>query len=149
LITTATAIFLGVNSVLYRVLGTPGGLSGGPVLMRSMFRLPLFLVWLIAAVWVYERRDRLKSSGVVLTALVLMLAWETVSDPLSMAVILRMTPAPGSVGQILIMALNLFSMIVMIAGWVLVLVAYARSNERPVDLEADEELSGPLSLLRE
>jgi hypothetical protein len=153
LITTATAVYLGVNLALYRTLGSSGSIFGGPMIVQSLFRLPLFLVWLAAALWVYAGRDRLKCSGMVLMALVVLMAWNMVAEPLYMVVAMRLTLAPGTIGQMLMLALTLISLTVSIGGWVVLFVAYARSNEGRVGRAAPEgdaeEISGPLSLVRD
>jgi hypothetical protein len=153
LVTTATAVYLGVNTGLNRLLNNSPVAFGGQLLWRAAFKLPLFLVWLIAAIWVYERRRRLRGSGLVMWALGLMIAWNTVSDQLNLVLISHLNQGSRPLASIFLMALSVISIAVTAAGWALILVAYARSNDRWVGVDAvdqeTEEMSGPLTLLRE
>ena len=142
LVTTATAVFLGVNSVLYQMMGAVSGIWPS-VAFRSLFRLPQFLVWLVGALWVFERRARLRNPELVLLALGIAMSWHTVSEPLSMVIFTRIPPMQGTLGQLTLMGLTLASIAVDVVVWGLVLVAYARANERV------EELSGPVSLVED
>jgi hypothetical protein len=153
-ITTGVAVYLGLISMLNQVFVGTQNLPSGPLLARSLPKLPLFIVWLIGVIWVYEHRSRLRSSELVLTGLGLMMAWNMASDPLSMAVLMHMNQGRGTPSHFLLMAISLFSFVVNAGGWALILVAYARANERRTDSgsvtdEAEAEISGPLTLLRE
>src|SRR5262245_6037133 len=97
--TTAVAIYVGGSLGIVRTLsgwrGSPGLGSLNYVYLLS--GLPAFVLWVIAAVWAFERRER-PGMRVLLWGLVLTVAWRFAS-PLVQAAIIQPMGASGAIRE--------------------------------------------------
>jgi hypothetical protein len=77
--TTAVAIYVGGTLGILRTIdGWQGGAVGSFNVIYILSGLPLFVLWAIAAVWAFERRER-PGMKPLLWGLVLTAAWRLVA----------------------------------------------------------------------
>jgi hypothetical protein len=135
--TTAVAIYVGGSLGMMRTLR--GGGSLPPISFLFFADLPLFVLWVFATVWGYERRER-PGMKALLGGLILTAVWRFAS-PLVQALVF--TPS-GPSWEGAYTAFTLFSALVKTTIWALLLYALFKTAERnPTPAPIRKERSTP------
>src|SRR5215213_987078 len=121
IIVTTVAVYTAIHAAMFRMAPMSGmAISLG---VNAAAQLPVFLVWTIAALWVFDRRQQLKGSRLVLIALLLEIAWRPASEAISMIAYRFMQSSPGTMGGIFF-ARSILDMAIKTAAWSMLLIAY-------------------------
>ena len=142
--TTAVAVYVGGTLGIMRTLTGWSG-SGGFGSLNYIYLLaglPTFVLWAVAAVWAYERRER-PGMRPLLWGLVLTAAWR-MAAPLVQGVVFQLTGtgAGGAGQQASFAAFSLFNAAVQTASWALLFYAFIKAAEpRPASVSPWEEPS--------
>jgi hypothetical protein len=125
IVITATAVYTAIHVALYRVAAMPGlGVTLG---FYAATLLPLFVLWVVAAAWVFQHRSELEGFRLVRTALLLCIADKIVGEILTTFGYRLNSTSPG-MPWIFTLRMLLHSA-TQTAAWALVLLAYVRANK--------------------
>jgi hypothetical protein len=124
IIITAAAAYTAFHVALYR-WASP--LISGRA-FQTVFRLPVFLIWIVAAAWIMERRRTLAGGGLMLTALLLNIVWSMIAEATLAYGYHLVSSSQGSRGAWLFGVNSIIHFLVHAATWALILVAFMRAN---------------------
>jgi hypothetical protein len=127
--TTAVAIYVGGSLGIARTLSMwRGAVRLGSInYVYLLADLPTFVLWVVGAVWAFDRRER-PGMKALLWGLVLAAAWRFAS-PLAQAAVLQPILASGGSHQAVFAAFTLFNTLVQTASWAMLLYAFIKASE--------------------
>jgi uncharacterized membrane protein len=121
---TAVAIYTAVHVALLQNIG-PAGLSRGVFAAEA---LPLFVVWVVAAVWVFENRRNLVAADLVLVALLLNIGWAFANEAIT-AMGYQLLQSSGRTNVSWLFGVSgLVGVAIKTVSWGLLLLAFVRAN---------------------
>ena len=125
--TTAVAIYVGGSLGMLRTLNLwRGGGRGLPSVSYLFFLdMPLFVLWVFAAVWGYDRRQR-PGMKALLGGLILTAVWRFAS-PIVQTMIFRPLAAGGANGEMAFAAFTIFNALVHTTIWALLFYAFVKA----------------------
>lgn len=128
--TTAVAIYVGGSLGMLRTLNLWRGGGRGLQSVSYLFFLdmPLFVLWVFAAVWGYDRRQR-PGMKALLAGLILTAVWRFAS-PIVQTMIFRPLAAGGANGEMAFAAFTIFNALVQTTIWALLFYAFVKAAER-------------------
>lgn len=145
--TTAVAIYVGGSLGMIRTLNQWHGRGRSLPSISLLFfsDLPLFVLWVFAAVWAYDRRERPGMSALI-AGLSLTAVWRFAS-PIIQAVVFEPLAAGGTSWEFSFAAFNIFSRLVQTLIWGLILYAFVKATgSRPKPSSRPDEPSSPATL---
>lgn len=141
--TTAVAIYVGGSLGIVRTLNVWNGRTGVNSLSYVVLfsDMPKFVLWVVAAVWAFERRER-PGMKALLGGLVLAAAWRFAS-PLVQGMIFRPL---GANWEGAFTAFTLFNALMQTVSWGLLFYAFIKATERNPTPALSQEESSPADL---
>jgi hypothetical protein len=97
--------------------------------LYAVVALPLFVLWIVAALWVFEHRRKLEAYGLVLTALLINIGWRVAGEIIYTIGFHLVTASSNNLGSALLALSSLLYAAANTASWALVLLAYIRVNK--------------------
>jgi len=143
--TTAVAIYVGGSFGVVRTLSVWQGSSAMGMIPYSylLFGMPTFVLWVVAVVWAYERRER-PGMKPLIGGLLLMLAWR-VASPLVQAAILQPVLASGSARDVYLTFYTLINALMQTLSWALLLYAFVKASDANAPPVAQPQGASPIS----
>jgi len=127
--TTAVAIYVGGSLGMVRTLNIWRGGSGlGPLnYVYLLSDLPMFALWVVGAVWAFDRRERPGMKALV-CGLALTAAWRFAS-PLVQSMLFQSLSSGSASQQFAFAAFTLINALVQTTNWTLILYAFVKVAE--------------------
>jgi hypothetical protein len=125
IIFTTVAVYTAVEVALYRSAPDIGS-------SRSLYTvalLPLFVLWVVAACWVFEHRRTLEAYRLVLLAILLNIGSRLFGEVITTLGYHFVTTSRNGLGAAVFALSSLFYAAANTASWALVLLAYVRANQ--------------------
>lgn len=123
-IVTTVAVYTAFNVAIIQWTTTGMGAPHG---LNAALRLPLLIVWVVGALWIFERRVALAGTAPLLVAFIVNAVWTFVGPAMSLYGIYTVgTGRP--LGSTLLALSSLVSVPLQTATWILVLIAFAQAN---------------------
>jgi hypothetical protein len=125
IIITTVAVYTAAEVALYQSTPEMGEMRA----LEAVVGLPLFVLWIVAACWVFQHRRKLEAYRLVLVALLIVIGWKVAGEIIYTIAFQLLNSSRHGLGSALLTLSSLFYDLADTASWALVLLAYIRANK--------------------